>query len=127
MPAVTYLRDHEVRAWASVPSDKDLNDLLQELRTLTKENWLIQRREIETRHASFWKRIFCKPPANHVQWTMYADCRGEWQVMSFATANGSSIFNACAHERENIINFMLGYIGGYRRATPPHERKEMGE
>lgn len=113
MPAFTYLSSHEIEKWASIPDDKECNDLLQELRAKTGENWLIGRYTTRTRHPSLWKRLFCQPPAPHVEWTLYADCHGEWQVMNLVGPNGGSVFHGCT--REMIMNYMLGYIGGLRK------------
>lgn len=116
MPAITYLSLQEESDWASVPDDKDINELLQELRKTTGENWLIGRHQVAVRHGQFWKRLFRKP-APLTSWTLYADCHGEWQVMSLVTPHGSSIFHLWEHSREAIMNFMLGYIGAWQRVA----------
>lgn len=122
MPAFTYLSDSEVRQWSRVEGDKDCDELLQELRRLSGENWIIGRQTIPVCHASLWKMIFCKPPEPYVSWTLYADCHGEWQVINLVTPEGGSNFHASAQGREDIMNFMLGYIAGLHRrreATAP--------
>lgn len=110
MPALTYLSDQEVREWAAVPDDKDCNEILQELRSLTGENWVIGRHQVK-----FARRWFRRPLPITV-YTLYADCHGEWQVMNLVTPEGGSNFYGSAQSREDVMNYMLGYIGGIQNA-----------
>ena len=111
MPAVTYLSDHEVREWSIVKDDKDCNELLQELRSLTGENWIIGTQERWPR-----KRWFRKQAAPVRFYTLYADCHGEWQVINLVTPNGGSIFHGSSQSREDVMNFMLGIVCGWHDA-----------
>ena len=112
MPACVYLSDAEERKWSSVAEDKDCDELLQQLRRLTGNKWLVERQEIPVRHTSLWKHLFCKSPPPHVEWTLYADLHGEHQVINLVTPEGGSVFYKSTQSRENVMNFMLGYIAG---------------
>ena len=111
MPAFTYLSDSEVREWRSVSDDKECNDLLQEFRKATGEDWLIGVRQWPVRR-TFWKWLRRTPITLHKHHTLYADCHGEWQVINLVTPNGGSVFYGSAQSREDIMNFMLGYLAG---------------
>jgi len=115
VPAVTYLSDAKAREWATVPDDKDCDELLQQLNRVSGRKWVIGRHTVELAHAGLFKRMFCKPPAPHIEWTLYLDCHGEWQVMNLVTPDGGSNFHPSTGSREAIMNYMLGYIGGARR------------
>jgi hypothetical protein len=116
MPAMTFLSDWEVRAWASVPDDKDCNELLQSLRKATGENWLIG---VTTRQKfrKAWHRMWFVENGDHKFYTLYADCHGEWQVINLVTPNGGSVFHGSAQSREDVMNFILGYLGGIHHAS----------
>lgn len=111
MPAVTYLSDREVREWSSVKGDAECDDLLQELRKTTGENWIIGTHERLPRKRWFRKQ---GPPLRF--YTLYADCHGEWQVINLVTPDGGSIFHGSKQSREDVMNFMLGIICGWHDA-----------
>lgn len=107
MPAVTYLRDDEVASGRSIPDDKEADELLQQLRNLTGEDWIVMILPIWIRDR-WWKR-----PRQTKRYTLYADCHGEWQIMNLVTPDGGSLFHGGAERsREDVMNFMLGMIAG---------------
>lgn len=111
MAGFVYLSDSEVSEWRTVPGDKDCNDLLQEFRQKTGENWLIGVREYSIRQG-WWERLRRVSAQTHKSYTLYADCHGEWQVINLVTPRGGSVFNGSAQSREDVMNFMLGCITG---------------
>lgn len=117
MPAVTYLSDHQVKNSQAVIGDKEFNDLFQEFRNITGENWLIDHYEHPVYRRAWlglWHSI-----AGYVKvFTLYADCHGEWQVMNLVTPEGGSNFNVWRHSREAIMNYMLGYIAACSHPAP---------
>jgi hypothetical protein len=116
MPAVTYLSDWEVRNWQAVANDKDCDELLQELRKATGENWLISVNE-RPAFKRAWHRLWNVQTRTIKFYTLYADCHGEWQIISLVTPYGSSIFHSWGErDRECIMNYMLGYLGGLTAA-----------
>lgn len=115
MPAFTYLSDSEVRAWARVVDDKDCDELLQDLRRASGENWIIGVQRLETFRKA-WHRLWHVVSGEHRHYTLYADCHGEWQVINLVTPSGGSVFHGSGQSREDVMNFMLGYLGGLNRA-----------
>lgn len=106
MPAVTYLSDSRASAMERVEGDKDCDELLQEMNAKTGRRWLI---EVWTQYVS---RGWFRHAEERKHYTLYLDCHGEYQVMSLVTPAGSSIFNHSRQSRENVMNYMLGYLGG---------------
>lgn len=115
MPAVTYLSDSEVKAGRAVKDDKDCNDLLQEFRQATGEDWIIEVRTYQKARTA-WQAIRRKLYTEMKVYTLYADCHGEWQVMNLVTPKGGSIFYLSDQSREDAMNYMLGYLGGLHHA-----------
>lgn len=120
MPAFTYLSNAQVDRYSIVLGDEECNDILQQLRRATGENWLVRVDVIDRP-----RRWFRKAPPIRC-YTLYADCHGEWQVINLVVADGGSIFVASEHSRDAVMNYMLGYIAGVRaahkRGDTPHER-----
>lgn len=114
MPAVTYLSDHEVARFSSVADDAECNELLQEFRQATGENWLIEVNR-GTMRRSLLQHLLHRPERIVALYTLYADCHGEWQVMNLITPQGGSNFHTWEHSREAVMNYMMGYIGGLGR------------
>jgi hypothetical protein len=112
MGAFVYLSDSEVRRWQTVPDDKDCNDILQELRSLSGENWLVGVRQYRLR-STWWEWLRRAPQRWHKVYTLYADCHGEWQVINLVTPAGGSVFHGSGQSREDVMNFMLGCLTGY--------------
>lgn len=111
MPAVTYLSDSEVERFLHVENDKDCDELLQEMNAKTGRRWLIQVRRW------FVPRGWFRHAEERVHYTLYLDCHGEYQVMSLVTPTGSSIFHGSRQSREDVMNYMLGYLGGCPAVT----------
>lgn len=122
MPCTTWLTDSEVREFASVPDDKELNETLQQLRSVTGENWLVGKRKVSVQHDSILKRVFCKQPPPITTHTLYNDCHGEYQIINLAGPEGGTVFHHWPNEREGIINYILGFIGGHQRALATEKR-----
>lgn len=116
MPAVTYLSDSEVRQFATVPDDKDCNELLQELRRATGENWIVGTYSVRRgRTPTDW--ALRRPAKVSRHYTLYADCHGEWQVINLVTPCGGSVFHGSEQSREDVMNYMLGVLNGLRTTT----------
>lgn len=113
MPAVTYLSDHVVKQGRTVPNDKDCDELLQELRQATSEDWIIEviKRPLWKRR---WHRLGYRQDGERTYYTLYADCHGEWQIINVVTPQGGSVF--CGASREDVMNFILGYLAGLYQA-----------
>lgn len=118
MPAVTYLSDQEVKNWQRVQDDKDCDDLLQELRQKTGENWVLEVRDIPLFRTG-WERLWRMPNRTIKHYQLYADCHGEWQVINLVTPTGGSNFNLWEHSREATMNYIIGYLGGIYHANRP--------
>ena len=124
MPGFTYLSDSEVRAWRTVPGDKDCNDLLQEFRQATGEDWVIGVREYDT-YKRKWHRLGRKVTGKAKFYTLYADCHGEWQVINLVTPEGGSVFHGSKQSREDVMNFMLGYLAGIYHTGPVNQSRRV--
>jgi hypothetical protein len=116
MVAVTFLDDHEVRTGRSLPDDPECNALLQEFREATGEDWIIRVRRFPVRQ-TLWARLSRRPPEIFAMYTLYADCHGEWQIINLVTPKGGSVFHGSSQSREDIMNFMMGYLNGIQHAT----------
>ena len=107
MPACTYLTDEEVKRYSSV-SDKELDELLQELRAVD-DSWAIQ--ETTAIKKGFWKNTEVK------HYTLYYKVQHpEWQVINLATPNGGSVFHYELNSREFIMNYIMGVLNGMQMA-----------
>lgn len=110
MVCVTYLSDNEVRRFRTVEDDKDCNDILQGLRKLTGEEWLIRVMPLSYK-TGVW------PFRKEVSWKLYTlyygTLHGEYQVINLVNENGSTIFDPTPrNSRCHVMNYMLGYIAG---------------
>lgn len=117
MPAVIYLSDSEARRFLRVESDKDCDELLQQMNTVTGRTWLIQVQRW------FEPRGLFRHAVERKNYTLYLDCHGEYQVMSLVAPGGSSIFHASQNSRESVMNYMLGYLGGMERPANAETRR----
>ena len=119
MGGYTYCYDHEVRNWESVPDDKELNELLQEVRNTISKNWYLQVRTHKPRKR-WWER---KARPEFKTYTLYWYTGGgiEYQVINLATENGTgSVFSHA--NRSCVANFLMGLINGWQdamRKNPP--------
>jgi len=104
MAGLTFLSDDVVRKARTIDGDRDANELLQELRAITGEDWIVR-----VRTYAEPKRVFHRTKS-YRHYALYADCHGEWQHVNLVTSDGGSVFNANDHSREHVMNFMLGYI-----------------
>lgn len=103
MPAVTYLSDHEAAKGRSIVDDKDADELLQDLRRRTGEDWIILVRERGVRRGWFRREIV-------KDYELLVDVGGQWQVMNLVAENGGSVFGSSSTSRLQVMNFMLGYV-----------------
>lgn len=120
MPALVCLSQDRVERGRTVPGDKECDDLLQELRQVTGEDWIVL--TYTQRHPrGFFDAVRGRPPISFLIYSLYADCHGEWQVINCFTREGVSIFNLGAESRETVMNYMLGYVAGIYAAQrrPP--------
>ncbi len=115
MPAFTWLSNDEVARGRRVPDDKECDDLLQELRAATGEDWVILTYPQE-RPRSVADMVLGRGGDPYTIYSLYADCHGEWQDINCVTAKGGSIFDKGAESREAIMNYMLGYLAGLQDA-----------
>ena len=108
MPACMYVSDHELKAWSTVEEDEECNDLLQQLRKSTGENWLIQVRQPQT-STKWWSR---KEPPLVKTYTLYFHLWAlEVQVINLCTEyDTGSVFSSSS--RSDVMNYMMGYING---------------
>ncbi|CAM5397985.1 hypothetical protein AFEL58S_01990 [Afipia felis] len=109
MPAVTFLSDCEAKRFETIDGDKECNELLRAMNLLSGRRWLI---EVRSRFVS---RGWFRHAAKIVTYTLYLDCNGEYQVMNLVTPSGGSVFSRSG--REDVMNFMLGYLGGMEESA----------
>jgi hypothetical protein len=101
----TFLNDQERANWAKV-ADKDVNDLLQELR-LNDTNIYVSERVSEIR------RWFRKPLIIK-RYEMYIDSNYDAQIINFCPESGRSSINTSV-TKQLMITYMLGILHGYNK------------
>ena len=113
MPGYTYLSDSEADSGRTVPDDSELNSLLQEALEFN-DGWRVLVRALHMP-----KRMFLKPspPTRHYTLYWYTGVGIEYQVINFSTPEGGSVFHGSAQSREDIANFLMGYINGHQDAA----------
>lgn len=111
MPAFTYLSGSYVREYRSVVGDKECNDLLQELRKATGDDWLVGVTRYP-RRPTLMERLRGIQAQPEIHYTLYADCNGEWQIINCILPEGGSIFHTGKATREAVMNYMLGFVAG---------------
>lgn len=97
MPLTTYVNETQARVWRNV-DDKEMNAILQDLRTVSGEDWLIKS------NYYFVKEGWFKPKRLLIHYTLMVDVHGEFQVISLCGDREST--------RQDVINYMLGYAAG---------------
>lgn len=102
MPVTTYLSHQERESWKQV-KDKELNELLQEMRQIDK-GWLIETRLFVN------KRFF--KTETFERYSLYCDFGIEAQIINFPpnTSEASSINTVVS--RDMIMSYLLGYLAG---------------
>lgn len=118
MAALTYLSDDIVRAGRTVKDDPECDEILQELRMVTGEDWLV--RVIERPMMRFGP-FGTKPKKTYY---LYADCHGEWQVINMPGPDGGSVFAPHPESRTAVMNFMQGIICGVQNERRAATRKD---
>lgn len=105
MPICSYYQDYELDN-AKTVLDKDLNELLQELRAID-DNWFVTERKHYTH------RWFRKPTESTHYELLHRLGRGpECQIINFAS-EGSSINTSPG--KSSIMNFIFGYLAGFKQ------------
>lgn len=101
-----YYTDNELEKAKSV-SDKELNELLQEVRQIDSRFYLVEQKFVS-------KRWFRKP-IEKIGYTLLADLGGECQVINFCQDHDWSINGTVS--KSYIYTFFLGYINGVKTAS----------
>ena len=113
MPAVTYLSQHEAEAGRTVPDAKDCNELLQEVRKVTGEEWIIRVHTYQTK-----RKLFRKQRTVKFYSLYYGMPNGvEWQCVNLASPEGGTIFHPSEVSRELVLNFLMGLRNGYEECA----------
>src|SRR4051794_27867537 len=109
MPCVTYYSDSEVRHHQERLNDKDIQELLDEVKSRTGETWFVRKDDYQV------KRGLLRKPRIVTLYEILADCHGEWQIINFPPdeQGGWSINHDVS--RAKIITYLLGYLGGWRQ------------
>lgn len=104
MPICTYLSSADRKACLR-SGDKDIDELLDEVRQKTGEEWLIEK--VETT-----KRRWFRKPETVVRYTLYVDVFDhiEYQVINFCRDWDWSINTVVP--KSCIVNYLHGYLGG---------------
>lgn len=104
MPMITYLMDGELKSLRTVPGDRELDELLQQLRGETGDEWLIRSTPVLN------KRWFRKPKYS-TSYTLYygLDNGIEFQVINLCNGHGRRV---AGFQREHVINYILGFLAG---------------
>jgi len=118
MPTLTYLSDDVVRAGRSVKDDKECDEILQDLRRVTGEDWLVRVIERPAMRFGFHET---RPKRTYY---LYADCHGEWQVINMPGPDGGSVFVPHPESRTAVMNFMQGTICGVQNERSAATRKD---
>lgn len=106
MPACIYIPDHKSSTMKET-GDKELDSLLLEANKLDDDRWRIGKVVI-TRS----RLIFRKPPPLTL-YTLYWFVTGiEYQIVNLATPRGGSIFYHSNQSKEDILNYLMGYLQG---------------
>jgi hypothetical protein len=103
MACCTYLRDDEFERFKSV-SDKDLNELFQEVRNTIDDKLFLQEREF------IIKKRFRKP-TKVFRYTLYKQLRNDCEVQVINFAGGKSSINGLV-DSSYIMTYFYGLING---------------
>lgn len=111
----TYLNESEYEKYSSV-ADKELNELLQEVREKFDGKYYIQ----TNKHIQ--KRIFRKPK-EYISYTLYG-CLGkpEVQIFNFPKDSGSGIGECTG--RAQIMTLFYGLLNGMKHEQQKQENAE---
>jgi hypothetical protein len=99
MPLVTYLTPDQIEL-RRVSDDPDVNELLQELRNLTNEEWLIS-------HSFVTKKG---------GWFRFGYTTDHFTLLVGINSYEFQVINLCGDPfttKQDVINFMQGYIACY--------------
>ena len=103
MACCTYLGDYEFNKFKSV-SDKELNELFQEVRNID-DKYFLEEREFEIK-----KRF--KKPTKEVRYTLYKQLRNDCEVQVINFAGGKSSINGLV-DKSYIMTLFYGIINGF--------------
>lgn len=118
MGAFTYLSDSEVSRMTTVNDDKELNELLQEVRQAFGPVWFVEVRvSMAQAKKHFWSRHRdLKPPVKYYTVYFYNGGGIEYQIINLATENGhGSVFTAGT--RSGVMNYFFGMLSGHHYAS----------
>lgn len=111
MPCTTYLHESEL----NVPtSNKEINDLLKELRTATAEDWQITEKIQKA-------RIFSRSTKRY-EIFKYVGGMGPYQIMNFYKEDAESSINF-GISADTLMAYMLGILVGMDSANRKMSRK----
>ena len=114
MPAVTYLSDHEQREWSSIPNDKEADELLQELRKTTGEDWLVSVRRVK-HNRTLLDILLGRVKGDTFDYQLYCNFAYEAQIINLVGDKGGTVFHSPTSSRECVLNFILGYLSATTR------------
>lgn len=111
MAILTFLDPALVESGRHIRNDEEANGLLQELRRLTGQDWIVLVRACHRKLGWFRSKLIW-------DYTLYADAHGEWQVINLPTDQSGTGSGFVMHEssREYVMNYMLGYTAGLTAA-----------
>lgn len=113
MPAVTYMSKQDAEAGRTVQNDKDCDELLQQVRKITGDEWIIRVHDV--RLAGSW---FRKPRTLKYYALYYGLSNGvEWQCVNLASPEGGTLFHPTTISRELVLNFLMGLRNGYEECA----------
>lgn len=112
MPGYTYLTDQEAQRGLTVPTDKELDELLQEVRGLTGQEWIIRTHDI------YFRRHWWSTLEHRYHYTLYwyTGHGIEYQVINLRTPGGGSVFGGSTQSACDIANYLMGVINGWQDA-----------
>lgn len=107
MPVTTFLSANEL----NIPTtDKELNDVLAEVRLATGQDWQVT--EIEYFTSPKWWMFWQKPkPFSRFSVYVYVGGVGPWQQINFYRSPSSSTFNPSS-SATTTVNYLYGILAG---------------
>lgn len=112
MPACTYISDHEADSMRRT-GDKDIDELLLEVNFIDDGSWRCGVRTVHPRR-KWWQ---LRAPKPYKVYTLYVWLYAiEYQVINLCTEGDTgSVFGSGRYSKQNVCNYLLGYIGGRAR------------
>ncbi len=104
MPICTYIDDREIEEYYKKLDDPELKEVLDDVNKID-DGWSIQKQMFISR------RTFRKSTSYSLYSLYYKTIAPEYQIINFAPV-GEYTINTCVR-KEDVLNFLTGYIGGY--------------